>query len=141
MMPPTPPPSDGYHQTFSNLSGATQAGDYLTYGLVDTVARKFNSLELKIPRLTKVQSAKPCATLLPAANSSIVSVALLSPLDIFSIACLGYYDVNGKGGSTQLTCSLFSSCHTSSDAINIGGQTQPDGSIDYISESNGFCKD
>lgn len=41
--PPTPPPTDGYHQTFSNLTGATQAGDYLTYGLVDTIARKFSS--------------------------------------------------------------------------------------------------
>ena len=54
---------------------------------------------------------------------------------------LGYHDVNGKGGSTQLTCSLFSLCHDASDAINTGGQTQPDGSIDYIIESDGFCKD
>ena len=40
--PPQPPnpPSDGYTQTFSKLTGATQAGDYLTFGLVDTVAGK-----------------------------------------------------------------------------------------------------
>jgi len=40
---PPPPPSDGYHQTFSNLTGATQAADYLTYGLVDTIAGEFPS--------------------------------------------------------------------------------------------------
>lgn len=28
----------GYSQTFSNLNGATQASDYMTFGLVDTVA-------------------------------------------------------------------------------------------------------
>lgn len=50
-----------------------------------------------------------------------------------------YHDVNGKGGSTQLTCSLFSSCHNSSDADNVGGQTQPDGSVDFIINSDGFC--
>jgi len=39
---PGPLPSpDGYTQTFSGLDGATQAGDYLTYGLVDTVAREW----------------------------------------------------------------------------------------------------
>ncbi|KAG6879466.1 hypothetical protein C0992_002469 [Termitomyces sp. T32_za158] len=39
--PPTNPSSstsDGYTQVFSNLTGATEAGDYLTYGLVDTVS-------------------------------------------------------------------------------------------------------
>lgn len=38
---PSPYPSptgDGYTHVFSNLTGATEAGDYLTYGLVDTVA-------------------------------------------------------------------------------------------------------
>lgn len=29
--------SDGYYETFSNLHGATQAADYLTFGLVDSV--------------------------------------------------------------------------------------------------------
>jgi len=28
---------DGYVQTFQNLTGATQAGDYMTFGLVNTV--------------------------------------------------------------------------------------------------------
>lgn len=28
---------DGYYETFNNLTGATEASDYLTYGLVDTV--------------------------------------------------------------------------------------------------------
>ncbi|KAG5638410.1 hypothetical protein H0H81_000187 [Sphagnurus paluster] len=51
-----------------------------------------------------------------------------------------YHDVNGKGGSTQLTCSLYSGCHTAADAINKGGQSQPDGSINYIKDSDGYCK-
>ncbi len=29
--------SDGYYNTFSNLHGATQAADYLTFGLVNSV--------------------------------------------------------------------------------------------------------
>ncbi|KAF8622815.1 hypothetical protein AX15_006737 [Amanita polypyramis BW_CC] len=33
----TPPTTDGYYETFNNLTGATEASDYLTYGLVDTV--------------------------------------------------------------------------------------------------------
>ncbi|KAK0496690.1 hypothetical protein EDD18DRAFT_172878 [Armillaria luteobubalina] len=51
-----------------------------------------------------------------------------------------YHDVNGKNGSTQLTCALFSKCHTGADADNRGGQTQPDGSINYITDSAGYCK-
>ncbi|KAF8347345.1 hypothetical protein F5887DRAFT_957970 [Amanita rubescens] len=37
--PPNPYPSseDGYYQTFSNLKAATEASDYLTYGLVESV--------------------------------------------------------------------------------------------------------
>jgi len=31
-------PADGYTQTFSNLTGAVQADDYITFGLVDTAA-------------------------------------------------------------------------------------------------------
>ncbi|KAF7335907.1 hypothetical protein MSAN_02327900 [Mycena sanguinolenta] len=46
-----------------------------------------------------------------------------------------YHDVNGK-----LTCALFSSCLTAACADNCGGQTQPDGSIDYITQSTGYCK-
>lgn len=42
-VPPKPPTSDGYTQTFANLTGATQAGDYLTYGLVDTIVGKIHN--------------------------------------------------------------------------------------------------
>ncbi|KAK0499831.1 hypothetical protein EDD18DRAFT_864693 [Armillaria luteobubalina] len=52
-----------------------------------------------------------------------------------------YHDVNGKGGSPLLTCSLFSKYHNITDATNLGGQTQPDGSIDYITDSEGYYKD
>jgi len=51
-----------------------------------------------------------------------------------------YDDVNGKDGSKQLTCSLFSLCHTAADADNRGGQTQPDGTVDSIANSDGWCK-
>ncbi|KAJ7900565.1 hypothetical protein B0H14DRAFT_2671143 [Mycena olivaceomarginata] len=51
-----------------------------------------------------------------------------------------YHDVNGKNGSTQLTCSLFSKCLTADSADNCAGQSQPDGSIDYITDSAGYCK-
>ena len=104
--PPPPPTGDGYMQTFNNLTGATQGSDYLTYGLVDTVAQ--------------------CKAMCDSVNGcKFVNT---------------YHDVNGKGGSTQLTCSLFSGCHTASDATNTGGQSQPDGSIDYITDSDGYCK-
>lgn len=72
--PHNPPPSDGYHQTFSNLTGATQAGDYMTYGLVDTVARKIkhdNSVDAEW-LTTFEQNARLCATLFQAATSSTV---------------------------------------------------------------------
>ncbi|KAK0190809.1 hypothetical protein F5146DRAFT_1045854 [Armillaria mellea] len=52
-----------------------------------------------------------------------------------------YYDVNGKNGSPLMTCSLFTQCHGIEDADNYGGQTQPDGSVDYIAESAGYCRD
>jgi len=39
-----PPPQDDYQQSFHDLKGATQASDYLTYGLVDTVAGMLSSL-------------------------------------------------------------------------------------------------
>ncbi|KAJ7489324.1 hypothetical protein FB451DRAFT_1362239 [Mycena latifolia] len=51
-----------------------------------------------------------------------------------------YHDVNGKDGSTQLTCALFTKCLTADSADNCGGQTQPDGSVDYITNSDGYCK-
>ncbi|KAL0573851.1 hypothetical protein V5O48_008092 [Marasmius crinis-equi] len=51
-----------------------------------------------------------------------------------------YHDVNGKDGSPLLTCALFEKCHNKDEATNKGGQTQPDGSINYITDSAGFCK-
>ncbi|XP_006462991.1 hypothetical protein AGABI2DRAFT_194032 [Agaricus bisporus var. bisporus H97] len=51
-----------------------------------------------------------------------------------------YHDVNGKDGSLQLSCALFTLCHGAEDADNIGGQSQPDGSINFIEDSNGWCK-
>ncbi|KAJ7189173.1 hypothetical protein C8R46DRAFT_1157802 [Mycena filopes] len=51
-----------------------------------------------------------------------------------------YHDVNGKDGSPQLTCALFQKCLTADSADNCGGQSQPDGSIDFIIQSDGFCK-
>ncbi|KAF8064154.1 hypothetical protein FPV67DRAFT_204207 [Lyophyllum atratum] len=104
--PPTPPPTDGYTQTFANLTGATQADGYMTYGLVDTVA----------------QCKAMC--------NSVSGCKFVN----------SYHDVNGKGGSTQLTCSLFTVCYDATTAINTGGQSQPDGSIDFITNSDGYCK-
>ncbi|KAK0482716.1 hypothetical protein IW261DRAFT_1050807 [Armillaria novae-zelandiae] len=100
------PSSDGYHQTFSNLTGATQAGDYMTFGLVETV--------------------EACKAMCDNVNGCAFVNA--------------YHDVNGKDGSPLLSCSLFTQCHSSSDAINRGGQSQPDGSIDFITNSDGYCK-
>ncbi|KAF7369117.1 hypothetical protein MVEN_00238900 [Mycena venus] len=51
-----------------------------------------------------------------------------------------YHDVNGKNGSPQLTCALFQKCLTADSADNCGGQTQPDGSVDFITNSDGYCK-
>ncbi|KAF8148327.1 hypothetical protein K438DRAFT_1625528 [Mycena galopus ATCC 62051] len=51
-----------------------------------------------------------------------------------------YHDVNAKDGSSQLTCALFSECLTQSSAIHCGGQTQPNGTINYITDSDGYCK-
>lgn len=42
--PPPPPPNNPWVQTFYNLTGATQASDYLTYGLVDTIAGQFSHI-------------------------------------------------------------------------------------------------
>lgn len=98
--------NDGYYQSFSNLTGATQAGDYMTYGLVETV--------------------DDCKAMC----NSVNGCAFVNT----------YHDVNGKNGSPLLTCSLFTQCHSSSDAINRGGQSQPDGSIDFITSSDGYCK-
>ncbi|KAK0211348.1 hypothetical protein DFS33DRAFT_373241 [Desarmillaria ectypa] len=98
--------SDGYTQTFYNYTGATEAVDYMTYGLVDTVA--------------------DCKAMCDSVNGCVFVNS--------------YHDVNGKNGSPLLTCSLFSHCHTLVDAINRGGQSQPDGSIDFVTNSDGYCK-
>jgi len=41
-------PADGYVQTFSSLTGATQGNDYLTFGLVDTVAGESPDAEIRL---------------------------------------------------------------------------------------------
>ncbi|KAF8340176.1 hypothetical protein F5887DRAFT_1076979 [Amanita rubescens] len=52
-----------------------------------------------------------------------------------------YYDVNGKNGSTELTCSMYRSCHYADTATNKGGQRQPSGLLDYITDSDGWCRE
>jgi len=103
---PTPSPINGYIPTFTNISAAVQADDFLTFGLVDTIAE--------------------CMTMC----DNVVGCGFINSFD----------DVNGKDGSTLLTCSLFTNCHNATDADNFGGQSQPDGTIDFIANSNGFCK-
>ncbi|KAJ4497622.1 hypothetical protein C8R41DRAFT_917350 [Lentinula lateritia] len=49
-----------------------------------------------------------------------------------------YHDVNGKNGSPLLTCSLYDTPHTADEATNTGGQTQPDGSVNYVTDSDGY---
>ncbi|KAF8885464.1 fruit-body specific protein A [Infundibulicybe gibba] len=51
-----------------------------------------------------------------------------------------YLDVNGKNGTTMLTCSLYTKCHNAVDATNTGGQIQPNGKPDTIASSDGFCR-
>ncbi|KAF9032061.1 hypothetical protein BJ165DRAFT_1396906 [Panaeolus papilionaceus] len=51
-----------------------------------------------------------------------------------------YFDVNGKNGSSYLTCSLFRSCHGLESATNNGGQTQPNGSVNFIVGSALWCE-
>ncbi|KIK68540.1 hypothetical protein GYMLUDRAFT_154451, partial [Collybiopsis luxurians FD-317 M1] len=103
--PQPPAPKSPWVPTFSNLTGATQASDYLTFGLVDTI--------------------EDCQTMC----LGVQGCAFINT----------YHDNNGKNGSPLLTCSLFSQCHDASDADNFGGQTQPDGSVDFITDSDGFC--
>ncbi|THU86362.1 hypothetical protein K435DRAFT_782903 [Dendrothele bispora CBS 962.96] len=51
-----------------------------------------------------------------------------------------YHDVHGKNGSPLLTCSLFSGIHGPESCTNKGGQSQPDGSINYITDSVGYYR-
>jgi len=111
--PPNPPPVDcnGYTQTFSGLTGAIQAPDGTNY---------YQTYGL-------VDTVTECESMCNAvAGCNFVNT---------------YHDVNGKGGSTQLTCSLFTECLGTQYADNRGGQTEPNGSIDYITDSAGYCKD
>ncbi|KAK0206732.1 hypothetical protein DFS33DRAFT_615492 [Desarmillaria ectypa] len=123
---PKPPPAtgNGYTDVFSNYTGAVEGSDYLTYGLVDTVQ------DCK----DMCNSVDGCVYI----NCKWLSVRM-SPMPNFLYTA--YHDVNGKGGSPLLTCSLFSKCHTIADATNVGGQTQSDGSINYITDSEGYCKE
>ncbi|KAF8201243.1 hypothetical protein K438DRAFT_1965755 [Mycena galopus ATCC 62051] len=52
-----------------------------------------------------------------------------------------YHDVNGKDGSPLLTCSFFTQCLTASTADYVGGETQPSGLTNFITDSNGYCKE
>jgi hypothetical protein len=45
-----------------------------------------------------------------------------------------------QNSSPQLTCTLFSKCLTAASADNCEGQSQLDGSIGYVTNSNGYCK-
>lgn len=103
--PAANPPANGWVQVFSGLTAAIQADDYMTFGLVDTVA--------------------DCQTMCEGVDGCVFFNA--------------YHDVNGKDGSPLLTCSLYSGCHTAAEATNTGGQTQPDGSVDFITDSEGWC--
>lgn len=51
-----------------------------------------------------------------------------------------YHDVHGKDGKPFLSCSLFMLCHTPEDADNRGGQFQSDGTTNFITDSDGWCK-
>lgn len=102
--PPPPPPPGTYKPVFTGLTGAISAPDYMTYGLVDTVA--------------------DCETMC----DNVSGCQFINT----------YHDVNGKDGSPLLTCSLYTQFHTAADATNLGGQSQPDGSIDFITDSDGY---
>ncbi|KAF9044986.1 hypothetical protein BJ165DRAFT_1594169 [Panaeolus papilionaceus] len=104
---PSPVPNPNpYEPTFSNATGAIQANDYMTFGLVDTV----EACQAMCDAVTGCQFVNT------------------------------YHDVHGKDGSPLLTCSLFAGCHDISSATNTGGQTQPDGSLNSIAQSDGWCK-
>ncbi|THU81339.1 hypothetical protein K435DRAFT_972389 [Dendrothele bispora CBS 962.96] len=50
-----------------------------------------------------------------------------------------FNDVNGKN-TTLLTCSVYDTCHNATEATNVGGQTEPDGSVNFIRNSTAECK-
>ncbi|KAF6764664.1 hypothetical protein DFP72DRAFT_839727 [Ephemerocybe angulata] len=97
----------GYTPTFLNEIGATEAGDYLTFGLVDTV--------------------DDCKAMC----NSVQGCGFINT----------YNDINGKDHSPQLTCALFTKCHTVRESTNVGGQSQiGDGTINKVIRSDGYCK-
>ncbi|KAE9402566.1 hypothetical protein BT96DRAFT_974193 [Gymnopus androsaceus JB14] len=102
----------GYTETFSNLSCATQASDYITYGLVDTVA--------------------DCETMC----TNVSGCTFFNIYYDYNSNPKGNYNGNG----TQLTCSLFQDKHTASDATNCGNQPQSNGGVDTIENSCGWYK-
>ncbi|KAK0486382.1 hypothetical protein IW261DRAFT_1416165 [Armillaria novae-zelandiae] len=51
-----------------------------------------------------------------------------------------YRDVNSVYTGDQMTCAVYTDCHTLSEADNYGGQVQTDGTVDYIINSAGYCK-
>ncbi|KAJ7794082.1 hypothetical protein B0H14DRAFT_3497408 [Mycena olivaceomarginata] len=121
--PHTPPPPLKHPQTdgFYDLKCAAQDDySYLTYGLVDTIE---------------------------AMCDSVAGCVFINT----------YHDVNEKVQGTvyestssrwhyhpcaelDITCTLFSKCLTAVFADNCEGQSQLDGSIDYITNSNAYCK-
>ncbi|KAH6919125.1 fruit-body specific protein A, partial [Coprinopsis sp. MPI-PUGE-AT-0042] len=66
-----------------------------------------------------------------------ISGLLLLFLMIIGVA---YRDVNGKDGSPLFNCSLYTQCHGPETATNIGGQSQPNGSLNCIIKSDGWCR-
>ncbi|KAF8213011.1 hypothetical protein K438DRAFT_1566184 [Mycena galopus ATCC 62051] len=96
------------------------------------------------PEYTQSFSDLDCA----AQDDSYLTYGLVNTVDDCEAMCSSvsgctfintYHDVNGKNGSTQLTCSLFSECLTQSSADNCGGQVQSNGTT-YITNSDGYCK-
>ncbi|KAK0226505.1 hypothetical protein IW262DRAFT_1431518 [Armillaria fumosa] len=112
-----------YMEMFSNHTGAVRASDYQTYTLVDSVQDCMDFCD----------SVEGC--LFINRRSSVHPLTRLS-----NFWLIAFHDVNGKDGSPDFTCSVFAGCHTADDATNTGGQTQPDGTIDSIADSSGFCK-
>ncbi|KAF8966957.1 hypothetical protein BDZ97DRAFT_1806087 [Flammula alnicola] len=102
---PTPTASNGYIETFNNITAAVQADDFQTFGLVDTVDGILHDYVYSV------------------AGCGFINSTFIQPLFPFTVTI---------GGSPLLTCSLFTQCHNATDADNFGGQSQPDGSIDFI---------
>ncbi|KAF8885144.1 hypothetical protein BD779DRAFT_1471734 [Infundibulicybe gibba] len=110
-----------FTQVFTNLTAATQAVDFITFDLVSSVAEC----------TAACNSVTGCNFF----NRTPLLFSFPSPLTPRSIPRRPR-----KGKQPLLTCSLYSTCHTAVDATNTGGQTQPDGTEDFIANSSGFCK-